>query len=190
VRSSTISRNYAETLLTLAQRHGGDAAVDEFGEALAGFAAMLRQEPRVRVFLESPLVSIERKKGAIRKTLDGRAPEFFIRFLLIVVEKRRAAAIAGIAREYHDMVDRLRGRVRADVALARDADPALRDEIVSSLRRSLGQEVIATFRTDPALVGGVVVRVGDQILDGSVRRRAAELRRRLIATQLPEHAGV
>jgi len=190
VRSSTISRNYAQTLLALAQRHGGDDTVDEYADALAGFAAMLREEPRVRTFLESPLVSIDRKRDAIRKTLEGRAPEYFIRFLLIVVEKRRAASLAGIQREYHDIVDRLRGRVRADIALAREPDAALRDEIVTSLKRSLGKEVIATFRTDPSLVGGIIVRVGDQILDGSVRRRTADLRRRLIATQFPEHAGV
>jgi hypothetical protein len=86
-----IARNYAETLLALAQRHGGDETVDAFGAALDELARLLREEPRVRAFLESPLVGAEQKKDAIRKTLDGRAPELFVRFLLVVIDKRRAA---------------------------------------------------------------------------------------------------
>jgi F-type H+-transporting ATPase subunit delta len=185
-----IARNYAETLLALAQRHGGDETVDAFGASLDELARLLREEPRVRAFLESPLVGADQKKDAIQKTLGGRAPELFVRFLLVVIDKRRAAHLGSIATVYHDIVDGLRGRVRADVALAREPDQAMRDEIVASLRRALGKEVIASFRTDENLVGGVIVRVGDQILDGSVRRRASELRRRLLATELPEHAGV
>lgn len=172
------------TLIALAQRHGGDAIIDDYGRALDELTRLLREEPRVREFLETPLVDAARKKDALRKTLDGRAPELFIRFLLVVVDKRRAAHLQGIAAEYRAIVDEMRGRVRADVVLAREADEALRQEIVASLERQLGREVIARFRTDADLIGGVLIRVGDQILDGSVRRRATELRRRLLAREL------
>jgi len=190
VRSTIISRNYAETLLTLAQRHGGDAGVDEFGAALDELSQILRDEPRVRAFLETPVIDGERKKDALRKTLQGRAPERFIRFLLVVVDKRRASHLLSIAAQYHHLVDQLRGRVRAEVVLAREPDEVLRAEILASLQRMTGQDVIATFRTDEALLGGIVVRVGDQILDGSVRRRSAELRRRMLATELDSLATV
>jgi F-type H+-transporting ATPase subunit delta len=190
VRSTTISRNYAETLLALAQRHGGEAAIDQFGAALDELIDLLRSEPRVRKFLETPVIDAERKKDALRKTLRGRAPELFIRFLLVVIDKRRAAHLTAIASHYHDRVDQMRGRVRAQVTLAREPDAALRQEIVATLERMLGRTVIATFAVDESLIGGVVIRVGDQILDGSVRRRASQLRRRLLATELPSSSGV
>jgi F-type H+-transporting ATPase subunit delta len=185
VRATVIDRNYAETLLALAQRHGGDPTVDQFGDALEELTRILAEERRVREFLESPLVELDRKKNALRKTLAGRAPELFIRFLLVVVEKRRAAHLRGIALKYRDLVDELRGRMRAEVTLARAPDAALEQEIRTGLERMLAREVLVQYRVDEKLIGGVVVRVGDQILDGSVRRRLGELRRRLVAVELP-----
>jgi F-type H+-transporting ATPase subunit delta len=189
VRTSIIGRNYAETLLALAQKHGGTPTIDEFGSALDDLVTLLDREPLIRKFLQTPLVDAERKKDALRKTLRGRVPELFLRFLLVVIDRRRASYLHDIAAQYHDMVDRMQGRVRADVTVAREPDEALRREIRDSLQRMLGSEVIATYRVDESLIGGVVIRVGDQILDGSVRRRAAELRRRLLATELVSANG-
>jgi F-type H+-transporting ATPase subunit delta len=189
VRSAAIARNYAETLLTLAQRHGGAPTVDAFGQALEELVALLREEPRVRKFLETPLVEVEAKKKAVRATLDGRVPELFLRFVLVVVDKRRAAFLPDIATQYRDMVDQIRGRVRATVTVAREPDESMRSEIRDALQRSLGREVIATYQVDEGLLGGAVLRVGDQILDGSVRRRASDLRRRLRAAVMPGRNG-
>ena len=109
-------------------------------------------------------------------------PELFLRFLLVVVEKRRQALLGEIAREYHALVDVERGpRPRRGSSLASARDPELQRDIVASLERRFGRTVIPTFRVDPAMIGGVVVRVGDQILDGSFRRRIANLRRRLLS---------
>jgi F-type H+-transporting ATPase subunit delta len=190
VRSSIIARNYAETLIALAKRHGGDPTVDEYGAALDEVIELLRSEPRVRQFLETPVVDAERKKDALGKTLRGRVPELFLRFLMVVVEKRRASQLEAIAEEYLAMVDEMRGRVRARVLVAREPDAALRTDVVQTLERMLGRTVIATFQVDRSLIGGAVIRVGDQILDGSVRSRATALRRRLLAAQLPSLAGV
>jgi F-type H+-transporting ATPase subunit delta len=176
-----IARNYAETLLALAERDGGDSAVDAYGSALDEVAELLRQEPRIREFLESPRVSTEDRKRAIRATFERRVPESFLRFLLVVVDKRRQALLPAIAVEYRDLVDQLRGRVRAHITLARDADAGLRDEIVAALEKRLGRRVIPTFASDPALVGGVVIRVGDQLYDGSMRRRITGLKRKMMA---------
>ncbi|HEV2130711.1 MAG TPA: ATP synthase F1 subunit delta [Longimicrobiaceae bacterium] len=185
MRPTIIARNYAETLLTLAQRNGGDPTVDEYGSAIRMVADLLEGEPRIREFIESPLQDVEDKKRALRGSLQGRVPELFLRFLLVVVDKRRASVLRQIAAQYHELVDELRGRVRARVTLAREPDEVLRREIAGSLQRMLGREVLANFQVDRNLIGGVVVRVGDQVLDGSVRRRAAELRRRLLAADIP-----
>ncbi len=187
--STIIGRNYAETLFELASRHGGDATVDEFARAIEEVATLLDEEPLVREFLETPRVDVEAKQRAIQASFGGRVPDLFLRFLLVVVAKRRQGALREIARQYHALVDAARGRARAEVTVAREPDEALQEEIVAALERRLGQEVVAEFRVDPALLGGVVIRVGGEILDGSLRRRAAGLRRQMLRAKLPPAAA-
>lgn len=181
-----IARNYAETLLSLAQQQGGDEAVESYARAIDQVAEMLRDAPRVREFLETPRISAQQKKDAIRAAFADRVPAYFLRFLLVVVENRRQALFPLIADEYHLLVDRLRGRTRAEITVARPPTPETQREVIATLERQLGLTVDPTFRVDPAILGGVVVRVGDQLLDGSVRRRLASLRRRLVEARLPE----
>jgi F-type H+-transporting ATPase subunit delta len=103
----------------------------------------------------------------------------------VVVEKRRQAYLREIAAAYRDLVDARVGRMRVQVELAAEPDAAMRDEVTRTLEARFGRKVVATFRADPALIGGVIVRHGDLVMDGSLRRRAVELRRRLRATSLP-----
>lgn len=184
MRSGIVARNYADTLLALAQR-GGPGAVEEFDRAIAEVAAILQREPRVREFLETPRIDADAKKRALRASFGGRIPDAVLRFLLIVVDKRRQTLLREIAAAYHERVDQIHGRVRARITLAEPPDDALRAEIVRALERRLGKQVVASWETDREMIGGVVVRVGDQILDGSVRNRLAALRRRLMAAELP-----
>jgi len=180
VGPTIIARNYAETLFELGRRHGGDDAVDGFGEALESVAGLLREEPRIREFLEMPRVDAEAKKRVLDQALRGRIPGLVLRFLLVVIEKRRQSLIHEIARQYAELVDVARGRIRAEVVLARDADEKLRAEIVERLEHRLGRTVLASFRVDPSLLGGIVVRAGGEVLDGSLARRYVGLRRRLM----------
>lgn len=178
---SIIARNYAETLLELARRSGGDAAIDAYGESLAAVSELLVGDPRLRAFLETPRIDTESRKRAVRRAFQGQVPEPFLRFLLVVVDKRRQMLLDEISREYADLVDELRGRARAHVTVAREPDAALQQEIVTALEKRLGKKVVATFVADPSLVGGVVIRVGDQLYDGSLRRRITGMRRKMMS---------
>jgi F-type H+-transporting ATPase subunit delta len=184
-----IARNYAETLLTLAERHGGEQAVDAYGEAMEQVAELLHSEPRIRAFLASPSVGAEAKQRALRASFTDRVPELFLRFLLVVVEKRRQSLLGSIAHEYTALVDARRGRLRAEIRLPHEADETLRGEIVATLEKRYGRTILPDFRVEPELVAGVVIRVGDQILDGSFRRRVSTLRRRLHETRFPRPAA-
>ncbi len=188
MRSQVIARNYAETLLALAERHGGRATAEEFLRHIEELADLLEREPRVREFLVTPRVSGAAKQQALRATLAGRVPELFLRFVLVVVEKRRQALLREIASAYRDRVDEMLGRVRVSVAISHAPDARLQEEIRRALEARLGKTVIPTFSVDPDLLGGVVVRIGDQILDGSLRSRATHLRRRLLEVEIPAPA--
>src|SRR5262249_22058080 len=140
---------------------------------------------RVREFLSTPRVSAAERKAALRAALQGRVPELFLRFVMVVVDKRRQSLLPDIAAEYRDVTDVLAGRVRGQVTVSHPPDDALRDEITRSLAERLGKTVIPTFTVNPEILGGIVVRVGDDILDGSVRTRANALRRRMLSAPLP-----
>lgn len=188
MRAEIIARNYAETLLTLAERQG-PAALEEFGRALDELAAMLDSDPRTRQFLETPRVRPEQKKEALRQALAGRAPELFVRFVMVLVDKRRQSLLPEIAQAYRALVDQRMGRARVDVTISHAPDAALQAEIQRALEVQLGRTVIPTYRVDPELLGGMVLRLGDEILDGSVRSRASALRRRLMESQMPAAAN-
>lgn len=188
MRAEIIARNYAETLMALAERQG-PAALDEFGGAIGQLAAMLDSDPRTRQFLETPRVRPEQKKEALRQALAGRAPETFVRFVMVLVDKRRQGLLPEIASAYRDLVDQRMGRARVDVTISHAPDAALQAEIQRALEVQLGRTVIPTYHVDPDLLGGMVLRLGDEILDGSVRSRSAGLRRRLMESQMPAGAN-
>jgi F-type H+-transporting ATPase subunit delta len=183
MRAQIIARNYADTLLELAQRNGGQRTVEEFGAAMELLAQTVA-DPRVREFLSTPRVAAGERKAALRGALLGRVPDLFLRFVMVVVDKRRQALLGQIAHEYAARVDELTGRVRADVAISHAPDAKLEEQITAALTRRLGRTVIPTFTVDPDLLGGMVVRVGDEILDGSVRSYANGMRRRLMEARV------
>lgn len=173
---SAVVRNYAETLLELGAR---DGAVETYGDWLAEVATLYRDEPEFRLFLETPRVTLEEKKGAVRESLQ-EAPERFLRFLLVVLDKRRHRFLPRIRERYRELVDEREDRIHATVTLAEEPDAELREEIGRELSETLDQEVIPHFRVDGEIVGGIVVRVGDRVMDGSLRRRLLRMKRQMM----------
>jgi F-type H+-transporting ATPase subunit delta len=184
VRDSTLARNYAEALFELGERHGGH---DEFQRGMNLVGALVR-EPRIRQFLELPRIETSAKQQVLRSTLAGQVPELFLNFLLVVLAKRRQRLLADIAVQYAALLDQKRGRLHVQVTLAHEPDPATRDRIAAELTRILGRTAIPHIQVDPAIIGGIVVRYGDRILDGSMRRRLMGLRERLLGAVLPQPA--
>jgi F-type H+-transporting ATPase subunit delta len=177
MREPTIAKNYAETLLELARRAGDLRA---WGEMIDAVAHAMESDRRLRVFLESPRVSSQRKNEILKTAYGDQLPRSFVRFLQALVNHRRQMLIPAISREYNDLVDQVEGRVHASVVVAREADDNDRALVTKQLSRTLGKDVVPHFHVNPGILGGVIVRVGDTVLDGSVRRRLAALRSKMI----------
>ena len=176
MRSVTIARNYAGAAFHLGEEAGQTA---EYGDLLEAVADAIRTTPQLADVLLSPRVPRPEKVRLMGAGLRT-APKPFRLFVEAVVRRGRAPLLPEIAAEYGLLLDRKLGRVRAGVTLAREPQGALREAIERDLSRALGQQVIAKFGTDPAILGGAIVRVGDRIYDGSVRRRMLRLRRQLL----------
>ncbi len=174
--ASAVARNYAGTLFELAARDGSEAA---YGRLIEEIGDLYANVPDFRRFLEVPAVSQFEKKEAIQAALSGRAPDLFIRFLLVILDRHRQRALPGIAHAYRDLLDEKAGRVRATVTLPFEADDRVRSEVVSALERRFEREVVPEFHEDPKILGGVIIRVGDELLDASLRRQLEQMRREL-----------
>ena len=174
--ATSIARNYAEALFELGERSGNTGRYAELIDAVAG---AVETTPEVQAVLMSPRVPKSEKVRLLGAALAG-APRDFVLFLQSLVKRGRQGLLRPIASEYETLLDVKHNRVRAGVTLAHPADPALQADIRAALSRQLGKEVIAAFHVDPEILGGTVVRVGERIHDGSVRRRMTKLRRQLL----------
>ena len=176
MRDATIARNYAETLLTLARKAND---LPGWGRMIQDIAAAMDGDVRLRRFLESPSADATQKNAVLTKAYAG-APRNFVRFLQALVTHRRQMLIPEIAIEYALLVDEVENRIHARVTLAKEPSAEETASIARQLGTVLGKTVIPHVSVNPDILGGIVVRVGDKVIDGSVRRRLASLRSRLM----------
>jgi F-type H+-transporting ATPase subunit delta len=176
LRAETVARNYAETVFELGERSGN---VERYAELLDAIAAAVEQTPKVQAVLMSPRVPKSEKARLLGEALRD-TPREFVLFLQALVKRGRQQLLREIATEYMKLLDRKLDRVRAGVTLARNPDDKLKRTIQESLSQQLGKQVIPAFTVDPEILGGAIVRVGERVLDGSLRRRMTKLRRHLV----------
>src|SRR5438445_655530 len=158
----------------------GTEDVERYGRLLDAVAGAVQADERIAVALESPRVAKATKAELLARALEDVAPPQFVRFLQAVVRRGRQGLIGQMAQEYQGLVDVKLNRVRAGVTLVEEPDDRLEQQIVARLTEAIGKDVRAHFRADRSILGGVIVRVGDRIFDGSVRRKLATLRRRML----------
>ena len=182
MRTVTIAKNYAEALIELASRAGD---TEGWGKMIDDVANAIREDESLRNFLSTPRLSAAEKNAILAQAFQDRMPRLLVRFIQTVVTNRRQAIIPEIAEEYQSLLDDSENRVHAQVTVGRDASAADRTMIAKELSRVLGKKVIPHITVNPAIIGGVIVRVGDDVMDGSVRRRLASLRNQLVHSGEP-----
>jgi F-type H+-transporting ATPase subunit delta len=177
LREPTIARNYAEALFQSGERSGNAARYADLIDAVAG---AVEADDRVQAVLESPRVTKAQKQEILARALEGRAPEAFVKFLGAIIRRGRQGMLSAMAREYLSLMDVKLNRAHASIVVARQPDDKLQKEIASRLSEIVGKTVVPHFRLEPAILGGVIIRMGDRVMDGSLRRRMLVLRRRML----------
>ena len=176
MRTETVARNYAEALFDIA---AGRKQSEQYADLIDAVAAAVDTIPRVKAVLMSPRVPKSEKARFLGAALKD-APRDFVLWLQAVIKRGRQGILREIAVEYMGLLDQQLNRVRASVTLARQPDPKLKRVIEENLARQLDKQVIAAYLVDAEILGGAIIRVGDRVLDGSVRRRMTKLRRQLL----------
>lgn len=168
--------DYAQALLTVAQ---AEDVVDRFEDELFRIARTLEANPELRDRLTDPGRHITEKLATVEDLLSGRAHPATIAAVLYVVAAGHARQLEQIADEVVRLAAERRARALAEVRTAVDLDAEQRRRLVDALEEATGRQIELKVIVDPDVVGGVVARVGDTVIDGSVSRRLAELRARL-----------
>ncbi len=173
-------RMYARALFEAAKERGRLA---EVREDLAGFARAVEEVPELRSLLRDPVLDPKSKAEALESVLGG-FDELVRNFLLLTAEKGRTAEIEQIAREFERLMAAEEGRLEVELTTAFELSEDDAGGIVEQIETASGRKVDATRTVDPDLIGGIVVRIGDRLIDGSVRGRLERLRNQLVSGAL------
>ena len=176
--SSLVARNYAEALIALARKADD---LKGWGNNIDQLAASVQEDATLRNFLASPKVSAADKSRVITKAFQDRVPSPFLRFLQALLRNRRQMLIPEIATEFNRLVDEAENRLHVQVTVAREPDKKTTASIARELSRMYGKTVVPHVTVNPAILGGIVARVGDTVLDGSVRKRLSTLKTKMLA---------
>ncbi len=170
-----IATVYSRALFEVAQEHD---ILDEVHEQLGELADAMSGNRELQVYFFSPYFSSQEKKEGIDKVLEG-ANEHFVRFLELLAERHRMPAVFRIRREFDGLWAEERKLLEVSVTSAVDLDQEVLDTIGRRIEEQTGRHVDLVSKVDPDVLGGLVLRVGNMIMDASVRNRLERLRRQV-----------
>ena len=170
-----IARVYSRSLFEAAKDQD---KLDEIREQLGTFADAVAESHDLQVFLFSPYLSTQEKKDGLRRAIEG-ADEAFLNFLDLVVENHRMPVIFRIRRDFDKLWEEENRLLPVQVTSAVPLDDAIVQEIGSTIGEQTGKQVELSSHVDPDILGGIVVRVGNSILDASIRNRLEQLRKQV-----------
>jgi F-type H+-transporting ATPase subunit delta len=168
-----VDRVYAEALFEVAREQG---KLGPIGEQLGQFADALAGDRELQVFLFSPYFSSAEKVEGLRRAVSGADPELQ-NFLELLIEKHRMTEAFRIRRQFERLWKREARRLDVTVTSAVRLDPAVVGKIGEEIERQTGQQVELASRVDDEILGGIVLQVGNMVLDASIRNRLEKLRK-------------
>lgn len=181
-QTDAVARMYARSLYELAEAQGGRGKVEEVASELEEILEIARSNGAFSEFLASRALSATAREASLTKIFKGRVTDLTLNFLLVLNEKGRIGSLASIASAFDSILQDKFGRVEVDVYTAATLAQAEATSLRERLGRTLGKEVVLHPYTEPAMIGGVKFRIGDQLVDGSVATRLRQVQERLGST--------
>ncbi|MDA8019930.1 MAG: ATP synthase F1 subunit delta [Thermoanaerobaculia bacterium] len=175
-KDSGVAQVYAEALHQLAVARG---VADDVREELRWLAGQIDEQPELDRFVSSPLIDVGDRAESLDTMFRGKLSDTTVDGLQVINRKGRLAILPAIAAAYADRHRELRGKVDVEVVTATAVSDATRGRIAEALREYTGSEPDLTLRVDPSLIGGIVLRVGDEKADASVKSKIEIVRRLL-----------
>lgn len=170
--NTAAARGYGEALYDLAAEQG---RVDLIEAQLVDLAALWKREPAF-AGLMSPAIDEDPRRASLRRAFTGKVDPLLLNLLLVLNDRRRGHALPQVAAAFREVSDQRRGRLQVQVTSAVALSDGDRVRLVDDLKRRTGKQPVLNEKVDPSVLGGLVVQVGDQVMDSSVRVRLRRLR--------------
>ena len=167
MRQTILAKRYAKALFSLGKDQD---KYEEYNQALSAIATLCDENPEIGDSLVNPLYPLEARQKIMAKIAEvAQADKMLAAFLNLLVEKHRAGILSDIALEMQVMVDREQGISHGSVVSAVELDTALVEKIQATLEKITGNQVILETEVDTSIIGGIIAKVGDLVLDGSIK---------------------
>jgi len=177
VKNLAIARRYAKALLLIGKE---DGQTDTYRKELGAFANLIEQEKSLQQVLVNPLYNADGRKKVLTSIMDNlNLSRAMTTFLLFLFDKGRIGFLGNINDFFQKFADELKGVARASLVSATELSSETVDKIRSALSKRTGKDIILEVEQDPDLIGGIVTRIGDLVLDGSVRTQLLNMRESL-----------
>ena len=178
--TDSVAQVYAKSLYELAQEAGGESKIQEINDELEQICELARGDRALAEFLRSPIIDKGTRSDSLRKVLSDRVTDLTLRFLLVLNDKGRLGHLEQIAGGFDSLVQDAFGRVEVDVFTPGPLGAEQRDRIKDRIKAALGREPILYEYTDPTMIGGIRLRIGDQLIDASVATQLRRIRDQLV----------
>ena len=177
MQTDALAHIYARSLYELADEAGGLEKIFEIREELDQIGALTREQPSFAEFLASPIIDIRRRDETLGRIFRDRITDLTLRFLLVLNHKGRLGHLPAITAAYEELFQQAQGRSEVDVFTSSPLNEAQLRDIEQQVRDAFDKQPILQPHVDESMLGGLTLRIGDQLLDGSVATRLRRLQR-------------
>jgi F-type H+-transporting ATPase subunit delta len=184
--SSSVATAYAKPLLDLAREQNQAEAI---GEELSGLKEVVESNPNFAEFLANPAISEAERGEVLQRTFEGRVSPLLSNFLRVLNARKRLGVLPQISDAYDDLLDELFGKIEVDVTVAQRLTPDELEEVRRRVSEALGKEAVIHQYVDDSIIGGLLLRVQDRLIDASVRSQLRTLKNQMLAARPHRFGG-
>ena len=177
MKNLAVARRYAKALLLIGKE---DGQAELYRDELAGVANLLEGDKELGQAINNPLYNATGRKQVLQAVIEKLGlSEVLSSFLLLLFDKGRFGFIGAISEFYEKLADELKGVARASLVSAAELPDETVEKIRDALSKKTGKEIVLDVTQDPSLIGGIVTRIGDLVLDGSIKTQLLNMRETL-----------
>ncbi len=173
---SSLALTYARSMLELAEERD---EVEPVANDMGAINQVLEENPTFAAFLRDPGIGVEERRSVLDKAFGG-GEKITVRFLNLLNERGRLRQLPAITDAFEYLLDQKLGKIEADVTVAQKLDDAQLEDVRQRVGKALGKEAVVHQYVKPEIIGGMILRVGDTVIDASVRRQLDAMRERLL----------
>lgn len=178
--NSTTALVYAQSLLDLAKERN---VAEPIGEDLKAIAEGIETDAAFKLFIVDPSISTEKRAAALKKAFAGKVDQLLLNFLGVLNVKGRLPMLAAISDAYQTLLDEMFGKIEVDVTVAQRLSPDELSLVQQKVSQALGKSAVVHQYVDESIIGGLVLRVQDRLIDASVKYQLQAIKEQLLAAR-------